>query len=115
MAFDALKDMMFMKYIFEAYPDAMIIQTHRPPPEVLASWCGLVTMLRTYSNNIDKKEIGKSQLEAMKEMVESALLFRSEHPELSHRFIDVKYPFIQNAKNNERNENENLIMKDTLN
>lgn len=85
--------MMFIKYIFEAYPDAMIIQTHRDPSEVVASWCGLVTLLRTYCNNIDKKEIGESQLQALLDMVNSAQAFRAEHPELANRFIDVKYHF----------------------
>jgi hypothetical protein len=111
---DEFKDMMFVKYIFETYPDAMIIQTHRHPSQVLASWCELVAKMRAgFSNDIDKvikgerkwegngvkrvtipqKEIGESQLKALQEMVESVHSFCQVHPELADRFIDVKYPF----------------------
>jgi hypothetical protein len=86
--------MLFIKYIFETYPDAMIIQTHRDPSESLASWCELVESMRTvYSNKVDKNEIGESQLKTMQAMVESVQSFRAAHPELEDRFIDVKYPY----------------------
>lgn len=84
---------MFIKYIFETYPDAIIIQTHRHPAEAIALWSDMVTKMRTtFSNNTDKAEIGQTQLKAMKEMVESVQNFRDSHPELSDRFIDVQHP-----------------------
>jgi hypothetical protein len=90
---DLIQDMVFLEFIFETYPDAMIIQTHRHPSATISAWCETVKKIRTaYSNQVDKREIGKTQLKEMKEMVESVQSFRAAHPELADRFIDVKYP-----------------------
>jgi len=84
--------MQFIKYIFETYSDAIIIQTHRHPADAMASWCGIVKKMRTvYSNKIDPQEIGERELKAMQGMVDSVQSFRTSHPELADRFIDVKY------------------------
>lgn len=86
--------MMFIRYIFETYPDAVIIQTHRQPVEAIGLWCEMVTKMQsTLSDSVDKNEIGRSQLQAMKEMVESVQSFRDSRPDLADRFIDVKYLF----------------------
>eukprot|EP00026_Physarum_polycephalum_P000465 Phypoly_transcript_00466.p1 GENE.Phypoly_transcript_00466~~Phypoly_transcript_00466.p1 ORF type:complete len:1508 (+),score=196.62 Phypoly_transcript_00466:129-4526(+) len=84
--------MMFLDHIFKTYPDAIIIQGHRPPVESISSWCSTVEkMRRVYSDEVDMKEIGQSQLKAMQEMLESIQTFRESHPELSERFIDLHY------------------------
>jgi hypothetical protein len=60
----------------------------------MASWCGLVSALRSYSIGVTKEHIGTSQLDAMREMLDSTIQFRNENPDLSHYFIDIRYvPF----------------------
>eukprot|EP00026_Physarum_polycephalum_P000641 Phypoly_transcript_00642.p1 GENE.Phypoly_transcript_00642~~Phypoly_transcript_00642.p1 ORF type:complete len:1425 (+),score=228.18 Phypoly_transcript_00642:309-4277(+) len=84
--------MLFMKHILETYPDAIFIQVHRPPAEAISAWCEMVAKMRqVYSDKVDKKQIGQSQLKEMQEMLESVLNFRAEHPELADKFFDVKY------------------------
>ena len=51
--------MLAMEALFETYPDALVVQTHREPLEVLPSAASLTTVLRsTFSDFVDPAAIG---------------------------------------------------------
>lgn len=54
--------LMRLPEIFEVYPDAKIIMTHRPPEFVVASIASLISSVRSlYANNEDPKLTGREQ------------------------------------------------------
>lgn len=54
--------LMRLPEIFEVYPDAKIIMTHRPPEFVVASTASLISSVRSlYTNNEDPKRTGHEQ------------------------------------------------------
>ncbi|HEY6309695.1 MAG TPA: SDR family NAD(P)-dependent oxidoreductase [Streptosporangiaceae bacterium] len=74
------------------YPDAVFIQTHREPREFMPSWLSLVESFRSLAAGApDKPTLGAEQLDFMSRMLEGAAEFRSAHPEIDRRFIDVSY------------------------
>lgn len=63
--------------LFETYPDACIVQTHRDPARVLPSVCSLVTgWRRLYEGDADAKAIGAWQLDLYAGMIEKAMAVR---------------------------------------
>lgn len=76
--------------LLSAFPDAMIIQTHRAPAAVLASFCGLVEAVALVANRrIDRAQIGQDWLAIWSEAMSRAV--RVRHTVGRHRFIDVYY------------------------
>jgi hypothetical protein len=50
--------------LFEVYPDACIVQTHRDPTRVLSSYISLISGFRAiFEDDIDRSEIAHRQLE----------------------------------------------------
>jgi len=81
-----------MEELFAVFPDTCIIQTHRNPVEVLKSSADLTGVLRgLYGRPGDPAEIQAREARVLAEGTEHFLQFRDEHPELTDRFIDVKY------------------------
>jgi hypothetical protein len=81
-----------LEELFEVFPDALIIQTHRNPLEVLRSSCQLTEVLHGLYAWPDKRhQIGERESRILTEAVARFIRFRDEHPELSDRFVDVKY------------------------
>lgn len=77
--------------LFETYPDANIIHTHRNPIEVTASVASLFAMLRGIgSDHIDRRHIGRQQLDWWQKLVTRALEQRERHRERASQFIDIK-------------------------
>jgi hypothetical protein len=71
-------------------PDAIFVQFHRDPLEVLASNCRLALLLRSMaSDRVDPCEVGASMLELLGDYVERLLDFRSRG--LSRPWIDVRF------------------------
>jgi thioester reductase-like protein len=84
--------LMELQTLIETYPDALFIQTHRAPVEVMGSWNSLVERARSVSMKpFPGDKIGAEQLAFMSEMLNGATRFRSAHPELEHRWVDVSY------------------------
>ena len=80
--------------LFEAYPDAGIIQTHRNPVDVLPSLCSLVYRLRClYSDEVDPHAIGRWQVEMWAGILERGLEIRKRHD--PDRFHDVYFTDFQ--------------------
>jgi len=78
--------------LFAVFPDAVIIQTHRNPFEVLRSSTELTRVLQgLYAWAGDRDEVAAREIRALAEGTERFIQFRDEHPELAGRFIDLKY------------------------
>ena len=74
------------------FPDAVIIQTHRNPLDVLRSSVQLTEVLEGMFARVgDPGETRIREARTLAEGMESITLFREAHPELAGRFIDVKY------------------------
>ena len=84
--------LMELQTLIETYPDALFIQTHRTPAEVIGSWSSLVERARSIvMEPLSGDEIGAEQLAFMSGMLNGATRFRSDHPELEDRWVDVAY------------------------
>ena len=81
-----------LEALLEAYPDAVFIQTHRDPVQVMASWNSLVERFRGFlTEPRPPLETGAEQLEFMSGMLNDAMRFRASNPALEERWIDVRY------------------------
>ena len=79
-----------LRVLFEIYPDACIVQTHRDPARVLPSVCSLVTGWRgLYEDGVDGRAIGRWQLDFLSEMMEDAMQAREGSP--PDRFFDLHF------------------------
>ena len=84
--------LMELETLVETYPDALFIQTHRDPVQVMGSWNSLVERIRSFSMEAHPPhEVGAEQLDFMSGMLDRAVHFRSAHPELESRWADVRY------------------------
>ncbi len=84
--------LMELETLIETYPDALFIQTHRTPAEVMGSWNSLVERARSVAMEpLYGRDTGAEQLAFMSGMLNGATRFRSAHPELEHRWVDVAY------------------------
>ena len=81
-----------LETLLETYPDALFIQTHRSPAEVMGSWGSLVERARSSAvESLARGEIGAEQLDFMSGMLNGATRFRMSRPELEDRWVDVAY------------------------
>jgi hypothetical protein len=81
-----------LEHLLTVFPDAVVIQTHRNPLEVLKSSMHLTEVLeRTFARADDRSQIRKREARNLVEHMEGITSFREAHPELDGRFIDVKY------------------------
>jgi hypothetical protein len=81
-----------LKELFSVFPDAIIIQTHRNPLEVLRSSIQLTEVL----NNLfawpgDRDQLAEREATLLARAMENFIHFRDAHPELENRFIDLNY------------------------
>lgn len=66
--------------LLAVYPDACIVQTHRDPTQVLASYVELVAGFRAiFERDIDRAAIASEQLEVWAAAAERALAVRARH------------------------------------
>jgi sulfotransferase family protein len=81
-----------LETLFETYPDALVVQTHRDPVTVLASVASLTAVLRAgFSDRVDKAEIGRDVLRHWLKGIESAIRVRRSRRVAPQRFLDVHY------------------------
>ncbi|HLS81443.1 MAG TPA: sulfotransferase [Steroidobacter sp.] len=80
--------------LFEVFPDACIIQTHRDPVECIPSVCGVIWPARSFfhAREIDPATIGPRERDLWAWSVERGEQVRQRHPE---RFIDVDFRSFQ--------------------
>ena len=78
--------------LFSAFPNALIIQTHRSPLESLRSSIHLTEVLQgLYGRPQSRAELADREAENLSWNMQRLIRFRDEHPELASRFIDVNY------------------------
>jgi thioester reductase-like protein len=78
--------------LFQAYPDAVLVHTHRAPEQVAGSWCSLVEQQRErFVHNLDKKELGQEQVMVLRGTLSAAMDFRAQHREYDNRWLDVQF------------------------
>ena len=84
--------LMELEVLLETYPDAVFIQTHREPVELMGSWNSMVERIRGFSTEPrPPHETGAEQLAFMSGMLNGAMRFRAAHPALEERWVDVRY------------------------
>jgi hypothetical protein len=81
-----------LEHLLRVFPDAVVIQTHRNPLEVLRSSMHLTEVLEgTFARADDRSQIRKREVRNLAKHMEAITSFREAHPELRGQFIDVKY------------------------
>jgi Sulfotransferase family len=78
--------------LLAVFPDALIVQTHRDPLEVLKSASQLTHVLQGLFGRVaNLNELGLREAQMLAEGVQRIMRFRDAHPELATRFTDVPY------------------------
>ena len=81
-----------LEALFRVFPDAVIIQTHRDPLEVLKSTIHLTSVLQNlYTRPSDAHRLAEREARILAAAMDRFIQFRDAHPELADRFIDVSY------------------------
>ncbi|WP_245617743.1 sulfotransferase family protein [Nitriliruptor alkaliphilus] len=82
--------LMWLDALLEVFPDAMLVQTHRDPSEVLASVSSLMCAMRSsVSGAVDPHQVGREQLDAWVWGLERTMQVRDRLPD--DRVVDVRY------------------------
>lgn len=78
--------------LFETYPDAVVVQTHREPLVVLASVASLTAVLQSvFTDRLDFAEIGLEVTHRWANALERAMQVRDSGSVPGDRFLDVHY------------------------
>jgi hypothetical protein len=81
-----------LKEIFEIYPDARIVQTHRDPLKFIASLTSLMSLgLSMTSEQVDSHAVGVQWAESWVKALEKTIAFRNSGIVEEGRFFDVHY------------------------
>jgi hypothetical protein len=81
-----------LEHLLRVFPDAIVVQTHRNPLDVLKSSIKVTEMLEgIFAPADDCTRIRIREVRSLAEHMESITSFRETRPELDGRFIDVKY------------------------
>lgn len=81
-----------LESLFLIFPDALVIQTHRNPMEVLKSSCRITEVLHgLYSRPGDPGQLAARETTVLAGALNRFVNFRDAYPELGDRFIDVTY------------------------
>lgn len=84
--------LMTLEALFEVYPDAGIILTHRDPVNVLASCASFTEVLRSpFTDFLDRDELGVEVRRRWEKGARLAVRFRQRRVDLRARFCDVMY------------------------
>jgi Ni/Co efflux regulator RcnB len=76
--------------LFEVYPDACIVQTHRDPRTVLASYASFISKVRAvHQTDVDIAFVAREQMESWAHAAEAGMRYRDEHG--SEQFFDLQF------------------------
>ena len=90
--FKAPSHLMALDALFQVYPDARIIMTHRDPVKVLASCASFTEVLRSpFTDFLDREELGIEVRQRWEKAAHLAVQFRQRRVDLRGRFVDVMY------------------------
>jgi len=77
--------------LFEEYPDACIVQTHRDPCEVIASYTSFISKIRAlHENTVDTASLARELVESWADAAEAGMAARDAHPR-PEQFLDVYF------------------------
>jgi hypothetical protein len=81
-----------LEALFSVFPDALIIQTHRHPLQVIRSSVQLTEVLQgLYGRPRTLEELSEREARNLATAMDGLMRFRDNHPELADRFVDVEY------------------------
>lgn len=81
-----------LESLVATYPDAIFLQMHREPVHFMGSWISLVKTIRSFMNDpLPPEDLGVEQLAFMSRLLDSAVDFRTAHPELEDQWLDVSF------------------------
>ncbi|MCP5058847.1 MAG: sulfotransferase [bacterium] len=76
--------------LFAVYPDACVIQTHRDPRTVMASYASFISKIRRmHQQEVDLTYVAREQMESWAHAAEEGMRFRGAHG--SERFFDLRF------------------------
>ncbi len=79
-----------LEALFAVYPDACVIQTHRDPRTVMASYTSFITKIRRmHEAEVDPAYIAREQMESWAHAAEAGMRYRDEHGD--DRFYDLDF------------------------
>jgi NAD(P)-dependent dehydrogenase (short-subunit alcohol dehydrogenase family) len=82
--------MEYLAELFEVFPDALVVQTHRDPHATTGSFCSMVAHGRgIFSDEVDAREVGSHWLRKVRRMIDRSLAVREARGGRS--FVDVSY------------------------
>ncbi len=82
----------YLDTLFDEYPDALIVQTHRDPLAVIPSICSLLyTMRCAFTDHPDPIEIGRQQSLQWSTYLNAGMHVRDSLPEKSNQFFDIYF------------------------
>lgn len=83
---------LYIGALLEVYPEAMLVQTHRDPTEVMGSVLSLyATLRRAWSDDVPIKAQAAGDVAYTAALVQRAVDFRREHPAVGARICDVAF------------------------
>ena len=78
--------------LLAAYPDALIVQTHRDPQRVVPSVSSLEWTLRGVASDAqDPRALGRQQLGAWSRMLRQGMRARAKHAAQAQQFVDLHF------------------------
>lgn len=81
-----------LEELFSVFPDAVVVQTHRDPLDVLRSQLQLIGVLQgLFARPGDAQQLRVRETRVLAEAMERSMRFRDAHPELAGRFFDLNY------------------------
>ena len=84
--------LMELEMLLKEYPDAVFIQTHRPPVQFMGSWNSMVDRSRAFTAyRHPPRETGRNQLGLMSRMLNSAMTVRTSKSEPLQDWLDVSF------------------------
>ncbi|HPG27591.1 MAG TPA: sulfotransferase, partial [Myxococcota bacterium] len=76
--------------LFETYPDARVVQTHRDPLRVIPSVANLeYTMRIVGSDDVDPARLGREMLHVWSKLLDQGIEARARHPERESQILDL--------------------------
>ncbi len=76
--------------LFDVYPDACVVQTHRDPRTVMASYTSFLSKIhKMHEQEVNAEQIARTQLESWAVAADSGVAFRREHG--SAQFYDLQF------------------------
>ncbi|MFZ5756760.1 MAG: sulfotransferase family protein [Pseudomonadota bacterium] len=82
----------YLEALATAYPDALIVHTHRDVVDTVTSTCSLYSVFRsTFSDAVDPREVGRQQVATLTDWFNGSVAARARLANSGVTFFDVHY------------------------